>query len=383
MKLLTADVSMWMLRWMSCFVFLLTACSSPSPPSPRALEPIASPTFAARTVWQQHLGSSVSFPLSVAVQGSEALALASDDGLIRVLSTESGQSLWQLSLGEPLQAGVGFDGRVAAVVTRKGDVLALQSSGILWRQSLPVPVVTAPLVAGERVFVLASDRSVHAFDALDGRRLWVFRRPSDSLSLLQPGLLRGLGRVLVVGQGPRMVGLDPSTGAVLWDTALSFPRGVNELERLAELVAPSARVGDLLCARSFQSAIGCIDTRQNTLVWNKNLGGTLGVAADHHLLYAADASDRISAWRTHTGASAWSRDAFLHRGLTAPALVGSSLVFGDRSGLVHFLSRDDGKDQFRIETDGSAIVSTPVPVGGAVVVVTRQGRVFLIRPDSF
>ncbi|MFN9709054.1 MAG: PQQ-binding-like beta-propeller repeat protein [Burkholderiales bacterium] len=372
------QVSALVAKLIPCLLLILGACSSPGKPTPKPLEPIPSP-ITGRVIWKQNLGS-MAFPLSVAVQGRDTLALADGDGLIRVLKAESGQLVWQLPLGEQLQAGVGFDGRVAAVVTRQGEVVAAQSSGVLWRQALPVPVVTAPLVAGERVFVLASDRSVHAFDALDGRRLWVFRRPSDSLTLLQPGVLRASGRTLVVGQGPRMMGLDPLNGAILWDVALSFPRGINELERLADLIGPSARVGDLICARAFQSAIGCINTQQNTLVWNKNLGGTMGVAADNDLLYVADASDRISAWRTHSGALAWARDALLHHGLTAPALVGSSLVFGDQAGRVHFLSRHNGKDQLRIETDGSAIVATPVVVGTTVVVVTRQGGVFCIRP---
>jgi GT2 family glycosyltransferase len=37
-------------------------------------------------------------------------------------------------------------------------------------------LATAPLVAGERVFVLTVDRIVHAFDAIDGRRLWTMQR---------------------------------------------------------------------------------------------------------------------------------------------------------------------------------------------------------------
>jgi outer membrane protein assembly factor BamB len=36
---------------------------------------------------------------------------------------------------------------------------------------------TAPLVAGERVFVMGVDRVVHAFDATDGKKLWVLQRP--------------------------------------------------------------------------------------------------------------------------------------------------------------------------------------------------------------
>jgi outer membrane protein assembly factor BamB len=46
-----------------------------------------------------------------------------------------------------------------------------------WRKRVPSSVVTPPLVAGERVFVMGVDRAVHAFDAIDGRRLWTSAAP--------------------------------------------------------------------------------------------------------------------------------------------------------------------------------------------------------------
>ena len=357
--MMSARCSRLALRWASLgLLAMLAACSgAPTKPDPKPLMPIASP-MAGRVVWQQSIGR-VPFALSVGLQG-DTLALADGEGLVSVLQAGNGGIVWQHSLGEPLDAGVGFDGRVAAAVTHKGDVLALDSGGVLWRQPLGVQVSTPPLVAGDRVFVLASDRSVHAFDAKDGRRLWVLKRPGDPLTLLHPGLLRPFGNTLVVGQGGRMVGVDSLTGSVLWETALALPRGTNEIERLADLVGPSARVGDLICARSFQVAIGCINAKQASLVWNRNLGGITGIAADADLVYAADASDRISVWNVSNGAAVWASDALLHRGLSSPAIAGASLVLGDETGVVHFLSRTDGRALLRLETDGSPIIGTPV-----------------------
>ena len=65
----------------------------------------------------------------------------------------------------------------------------------------------APLVAGERVFVVGVDRAVHAFDAIDGRRLWTLARPGDALTLSQPGVLAAYKDTLVVGQGALLTGV--------------------------------------------------------------------------------------------------------------------------------------------------------------------------------
>jgi outer membrane protein assembly factor BamB len=61
-------------------------------------------------------------------------------------------------------------------------------------------------VAGNRVFVLAADRSVSAFDGQSGRRLWSQQRPGEPLVLRQSGVLLAVGDTLVAGQGGRLVG---------------------------------------------------------------------------------------------------------------------------------------------------------------------------------
>ena len=66
-------------------------------------------------------------------------------------------------------AGVGSDGRLAAVVTGNNEVVALDGGKEIWRHKLASQAYTAPYVGGGRVFILAADRSVTALDAQTGR----------------------------------------------------------------------------------------------------------------------------------------------------------------------------------------------------------------------
>ena len=177
-----------------------------------------------------------------------------------------------------------------------------------------------------------------------------------------------------------MAGIDPATSTVRWEVPLGAPRGANEVERLADLVGPPVRSGDLLCARSFQAAVGCVDAQLGTVAWTKSIGGTDAISGDGELLFGSDASDRLSAWRTPTGDVAWTSEALMFRGLGAPATVGESVVYGDSNGMLHWFSRAKGESQARVTTDGSAITTPPVSVGGVLVVVTRNGGVFAFRP---
>jgi len=352
--------------------------SGPDKPKPTALESFT-PQLNGRVVWNQKIDG-VQFPLAVAVSPG-VFTVAANDGTVLSLEADTGRELWKGSAGAKVGAGVGSDGRFASVITRDGELVTFEAGRVLWRKTLNMRVTTAPLVAGERVFVLGGDRSVQAFDAQDGTQLWSVQRPTDPLTLAQGGVIAAFKDTLLAGQGAKLAGFDPRNGDVRWEVVVGSPRGTNEVERLADLVAPIARVGDVVCVRSFQAAVGCVNAERGTLNWTKPGGGTDGVAADEQSVYGADATDRITAWKLATGDVAWQSEKLLYRGLGAPLTTPKAVIFGDSEGIVHFLSRDKGETLLRISTDGSPIVAAPVMAGGTLLVVTRNGGLFALRAE--
>jgi len=372
-QLLTAAIAAALLGGCSTISSLFSA----EKPKPKDLEPIVAP-ITVRQVWNQSIGS-VQFPLTVAVNGN-VLTLAATDGSVVAVEADTGRAVWRADVGAKISAGVGSDGTIAAVVTRDGELVVLEGGRIKWKKVVGVRVATAPLVAGGRIFVLGVDRTIHAYDASDGIKLWQVQRPGDALTLSQTGVIAAFKNTLVVGQGPRMAGFDPVTSTLRWEAALGSPRGANEVERLADLIGPVVRSGDLICARSFQAAVGCVDAQLGNAAWTKTVGGTDAISGDGEMLFGADASDRINAWRTSTGDTVWTSEALMYRGLGAPGAFGQSVVFGDAEGTLHWFSRAKGEAQARVQTDGSAVSAPPVSVGGLLIVVTRSGGVFAFRP---
>ena len=357
---------------------LLAACSSTEKPKPTALETFE-PKIAGRQVWSAKVDS-VRFPLAVAAVDGKFFA-AGSDGVVLALQADSGSEVWRANAGAPLAAGVGSDGRFVSVVTRDNEVLVFEAGRELWRKRVPSRVVTAPLVAGERVFVVGVDRIVHAFDAVDGRRLWTLQRPGDALTLAQGGVIAAYRNTLLVGQGPRLTAVDPLRGTVTWDVAMASPRGTNEVERLADLLGPLLRVGNRVCARAFQSAVACADATNGALIWSRNAGGVQAVGGNAERVFGADASDRITAWKATDGEVQWTSDRLLYRQLSGAVSVGPSVVFGDSEGQVHFLAAATGDLQLRLPTDGSPVVGTPVLLGTTLLVSTRNGGLFAFRPN--
>lgn len=360
-------------------VGVLVGCASgPERPKPAELPPNAA-LIGVRQAWGVKLGE-VDFPLDIRVNGSQ-ITLASGDGAVVAIDSASGREIWRGRAGEPLSAGVGSDGQIAAVVTRSNMLVVFNQGRETWRQKLGAQVYTAPLVAGARVFVLAGDRSVMAFDAATGRRLWARSRPGESLVLRQAGVLLPMGDTLVAGLSGRLVGFNPLTGSDRWEVPLATPRGVNDVERLVDLVSGVSREGNVVCARAFQAAVGCVDAGRGMVLWTQPANGSVGVSGNVQMVFGSEADGTVVAWNRSSGERRWSSDRLRYRGLTAPVVAGRSVVVGDSAGLVHMLSVEDGSPLNRLSTDGSAIAVAPVLAAETLVVVTRNGGVFGFRPQ--
>lgn len=374
-------------RWMASgsalvCAALLAGCSlwgGPAKPKPADLGPNVA-VLGVKQAWTAKIGSTANLPLDVRVVGN-AVFLASADGTVASIDSRTGGDIWRTALNVPLSAGVGSDGKWAAVVSTKNDIIVLSDGRELWRKPLQARAYTAPLVAGNRVFVLAADRSVSAYDAATGQRLWLQQRPGEPLILSQSGVLMAVGDTLVAGQAGRLVGFSPDTGAVRWEAPLASPRGTNDVERLVEMVGRTSRVGDSVCARAFQASVGCINAARGTVAWTQPASGAEGVHGDGEWLFGTESNGTIIAWKRADGAKAWTSERLQYRKLTAPLLLGRSIVVGDDSGLVHLLSRDDGAPLNRLTTDGSGISVAPVAAAETLIVVTRSGGVYGFRPD--
>ncbi len=332
-----------------------------------------------RSAWTANIGA-VGFPLEVRAVDN-LIYVASSEGNVAAIDARTGGDLWRTALGVKLSAGVGSDGRFSAVVSRENELIVLDSAKEIWRQKLGAVTLTAPLVAGARVFTLSSDRSVNAFDALTGNKLWQQQRTGEPLVLGRSGIIMAVGDTLVAGLNGRLVGMSPANGKIRWEAPLATSRGTNEVERLIDTVAGVSRKGDQVCARAFQSAVGCVDAGQGSLSWTKTASGSTGIDGDATELFGTESDGRVVAWKRADGDKLWVNERLSFRVLTRPLLVGNSLVIGDEAGTLHFLSRKDGAPLNRVSTDGSPIQTSPLLVGQTVVAVTQKGGIYGFKPE--
>ncbi len=368
-------------RWLSgalalALAGLLAACGSSPRPKPADLGSVPVKQDLQKG-WSFALGA-LDFPMTPAITAN-LVGLATSQGTVHALDARNGQEVWRAQVGAPLSAGVGSDGERFAVVTRSNELVTLQSGKVLWRQKLPAQSFTPPLVAGQRVFVLMADRSVMGLDGATGRILWTQQRPGEPLVLRQAGVLLPVNDTLVAGLSGRLVGLNPTTGALRWDAPLATPRGTNDLERLVDIVAPVSRVGDSVCARAFLAQVGCVNAARGGVQWTRAAASDQGLSGNASLMVGTESNGVVTAWQRNSGERLWETDRLRYRRLSAPLMTDKGVLVADEAGFIYLLSLTDGALLNRITLDGEALVSPPLAMGSDFLVVSRKGLVQSLR----
>ena len=349
----------------------VTACSGPSRPKPAEI-PAIHVLQDVRLKWSVDVGR-IDFPLMMTVR-DDRVALGNSKGMVGFWNTQTGKDIWRVALNTPLTAGVGSDGQQVAVVTQDNQLVVLKDGQVQWRQNLPAQSFTPPLVAGARVFVLTADRMVMAFDGATGRALWNQQRAGEPLVLKQAGVLAAFKNTLLVGLSGRLVAFNPDTGAVRWENTVATPRGINDMERLVDLVGPASRVDDVVCVRAFQSQVGCVNAEKGQVAWTRASVGELGVSGNDKLVVSALSNGVVQAWQRANGERLWETERLKYRALSAPLVTPRGVFVADNGGFLYVLSLADGALLNRVKLTGDALAAAPASANGVLLLVSKEGR---------
>ncbi|MFM0627717.1 outer membrane protein assembly factor BamB [Paraburkholderia xenovorans] len=364
-------------------VLTMAACSS-TKDERRVPTPLTEfkPVLDVQQAWKASVGKAGRYLFSPVAVGNAVYA-AGANGSVAKIDAQTGQDLWRVKLHDDLSAGVGSDGTLTAVGGLKGDVYVLGADGKqLWTAKAPGEIISPPLVGNGLVVVRTVDGQIVAFNAQTGEQKWNYRNRAVPLNLrVSSGMtFAGDAAVLAGFPGGAFAAINLQTGDNYWQTPVSYPKGVTEVERINDVTGPPTLVGSETCAVTFQGQIGCFDANSGRAVWEKAFSSTSGLAQDDSAVVAADDWSVVSAFDVSSGAPLWKNDKLKNRDLSVPFILGHAAVLGDYQGYVHFLSRDDGTLVARVKTDGSPITAAPVLAGETLVVLTHDGDLYGYRP---
>ncbi len=370
-------------------LLLPAACSSYNPlvalgiksepaHKPTPLAPLT-PSVRARAIWTTPVGKGGGYRFRPAVDQARIYTAAAD-GNLTILDEDTGRVATRADTKKKLSGGVEFgDGKVF-VGTLKGEVLALDPAGkTLWTTSVAGEVIAPPSVSRKIVVVRTADGRIFGLSTEDGKRQWVFQRPTPSLLLRSEAGVLSAGADIVAGYpNGKLLALDAEDGKLLWEVTVMQPRGTTELERIADVAGLPVMDGGNVCAGAFQGKVACFDIPTRNMLWSRDISSARNLARDAKNLYVVDDDGAVHALDKTSGAVAWKQDKLLYRRISSPALVEGLVVVGDGEGFLHVMAPGDGALVGRLATDGTAIESL-TPVAGGVLVQTAGGSLSLVR----
>ena len=350
------------------------------PPNPPAELEVIQPTHVAKIDWSGNAGKTDKFDYTPALDAS-AVYVANIEGEISKLDPANGRQIWQVNVGEPISGGVGIGAGIVLVGSSKGNLFAYDVSGKqVWKAKLSSEILSVPRYFDGVVIARSGDNRIYGLDATDGSRKWVYERINPALTLRSSvGVVVDSGAVYAGFAGGKMVAIRADNGKLIWEATVAQPKGVTEIERIADITSLPVVDGPLVYAVAYQGKIAAVDRRSGKVLWNRDISSYSGLNVQDAKIFVSHTLGAVYSLDYETGKTFWRQGALSNRRLTAPLPLEGVIAVGDLEGYVHFLSRDEGKFVARIKLDSNPVMAL---IAGAnsnqIIAETREGGLYAI-----
>jgi outer membrane protein assembly factor BamB len=316
---------------------------------------------------------------------AERVYAAGQGGDVYAFDAGSGRTVWRAKTGLPLSAGPGAGAGLVVAGSSDGRLVALDAANGAkrWEVRLTGEVLAKPAVSASAVIVRTVDGHVRALAPDTGRELWTDDEAVPRLTLrgTSPPVIAGDSVICGFDNG-KVAAYGLANGDVLWETAVTPPRGRTELERLVDIDGAVRVSGRDVFVAGFQGRAAMLALDSGQIWWARDLSSYRGLAVADETLYVTGSDSVVQALRRRDGTPAWSNDTLVRRGLTAPAIDGDALVVADFEGYVHWLDRETGQVLGRFGLGKTRVTNAPVAANGLVYVQNDDGKLVALRAGA-
>lgn len=235
-------------------------------------------------------------------------------------------------------------------------------SGILWKAEVPLPGMSSPVVAGNKVYVTGATgdkREVYCYDLLTGTRLWQ-------------------EEVKDVSPQPK------PAPEIFQDTGYAAPTSVTDGLRVYSLFANGDVVAFDHCARKLWTVdLGLPVNRyghSSSLAWYQ---GKVLIQYDQDI--EKGNKSRLIALDAATGKTVWSTPRAVSDSWPSPVVVETARgpqVITVVNDSINAYDPGSGRELWSVKCTGSDVAPSPIYAGGLVLASITGDRIYAIRPDG-
>ena len=337
-----------------------------------------------KELWNLKIGGDLGekfHQFSPSIDGDRIFAVSAE-GDVLAASLETGDVAWRKELDVEVIGGVGAGNGLVVLSTLSGEVVALsaQDGSEQWRYQASSEVVSPAQMNAEIVVVQQLDGRVTALDLVTGSQRWSYDSQIPRLSL------RGTASPIVAADltlagfaNGKLIALENRTGRPVWEQRIGLAEGRSELERIIDIDAQPLIYNRLVYVAGYQGRLAAVNPSNGQLVWAQDLSSYRGLAGGFGNVYAVTAEDSLQAFDARNSASVWRQDALQNRRLTAPVILGNSVLVADAEGYLHALSQVDGHFTARHKISSAGVQSDLLVKDDVLYALSNDGRLTALQ----
>lgn len=316
---------------------------------------------------------------------------------VSAFNADTGALLWRVTLApekardsDEFGGGLAYYGGRLFVTTGFATVYSLDPATGKedWHSTVSAPVRGAPLVFGDRVFVIAIDNKLHALAASDGSDLWQFAGLQETAGYVGGSSPAGSGDTVVAPfTSGEIAALRIDSGRPIWNETLIGARAdIRASGNLSDIRGRPVIDRGLVIAMGSGGQIAGIDLHSGQRQWDRNIGGSQTPWPAGRFLFIVTGNADVVAMVRDTGKIRWVTpltqysDSKRH----VPVLWGGPVLAGDRLLLTSSLGDLLVVSPYTGEIMGKIDVRDPVRLGPVIAnqtiyVLTDSGRLIALR----
>jgi len=312
---------------------------------------------------------------------AESLVVTADNkGKIFAFDQKTGALKWQTDTKAKITAGPTIaEGRVL-VGTENSQLLAYQLADgkFSWKADLTGSVLAAPQGNRGMVFVHTLDGSVVALNADDGRQLWFYSAHLPPVMLRRGSSPALIDNHVIVGfANGRLVALHRMDGQPDWEREIAVSKGRSDIQRMVDISADPVVKNNTVYAVSYQGRLMALNADMGNPLWERDMSSYSGLAVTDRVVFVSDAKGVVWAIDRKSGRELWKQTDLTGRHLSAPAVIGNSVMVGDDDGILHWFAQEDGSWKGRTVVDSKGIEATPIVKDNRVYVLGKGGKMMV------